>query len=59
MNAINNLIAAITFLATSEGLAIGPPVYPRPAAATGGERASTGIAQRILSRFSTILSSAT
>jgi len=58
MKSVNNLVTAITLLATLEGLAIGASYGLEPAAMTGVLNASTGmswisrthIAQRILSR---------
>ncbi len=50
MKSITNLITAITFLATSEGLEIGRRYGLDPAAATAALNAATGIAQRILTR---------
>lgn len=50
MQSINHLITAITFLATTEGLAIGRRYGLDPAAATAALNASTGIAQRMLTR---------
>jgi 3-hydroxyisobutyrate dehydrogenase len=50
MKCINALITAITFLATTEGLAIGRRYGLDPAAAMAALSASTGIAQRILTR---------
>jgi 3-hydroxyisobutyrate dehydrogenase-like beta-hydroxyacid dehydrogenase len=50
MKSISNLITAITFLATTEGLAISRRYGLDPAAATAALNAATGIAQRILTR---------
>jgi 3-hydroxyisobutyrate dehydrogenase-like beta-hydroxyacid dehydrogenase len=50
MKSIKNLIAAIAFLATTEGLAIGRHYGLDPAAAAAALNASTGIVQPVLTR---------